>query len=396
MMTLSPLQINLIKGDIRQNGIEKKDLEEDLLDHICCILEYEGNENTPFEQVYERLKSTFFPDGYREIQEQTNYLITQKYNNMKKVMNIIGIGSSAVLMLGSIMKIQSLPASNELLLLGAIGLTLGYLPMMLILALKQSDLLLSKIRNVSGFLGAEAFIIGVLLQVLHFPGGTEFLFLGTGIILMVFLPLLVKSAGTDVLTKLQPVTASVLLLAIVSTFFAFSNKKTSHGYRDSLLSVNATLEASIDSKMIRLVDLRKTSESRELTDASQNVINYIDGLKEYIVLQVDPSSESRKLNDNNVTEQGDDLVDVMFDNKQNHQFNGPDLCEKLIKFNLELSKVKPQMNSSLLDIKDKNKWLSEMFNNKYDTNGLYGIYSLLSQIQLEVESLEIEALSTNN
>ncbi|MEQ9166742.1 MAG: hypothetical protein RLO12_10825 [Fulvivirga sp.] len=395
-MTLSPLQVDLIKGDIRQNGIELKDLQDDLLDHICCILEYEGNDNSPFDEVYERIKHQFFPDGYREIQEQTNYLITQKYNTMKKVMNVIGIGSSAVLMLGSIMKIQSLPAANELILLGAIGLTLGYLPMLLILSLKQSDMLLSKIRNVSGFLGAEAFIVGVLFQVLHLPGGQELLFLGMGIVLMIFLPLLFKSAGADALTKLQPATISVLLLAIVSTFFAFSNKKTTHGYRDSLLSVNANLESSIDSKMARLVALRKNVEAPNLTSSSQEVISYVDALKEYIVLQVDPTSKSKKLNEGNVTMEGADLRDVMFDNKANHQFNGQELLDKLSKFNKELNTIEPQIQSSLLAIKDKKAWLNEKFNNAYDTNGLYSIYCLLSQIQLEVTSLEIEALSQHN
>lgn len=395
-MTLSPLQVDLIKGDIRQNGIELKDLQDDLLDHICCILEFEGNESSPFEEVYEKVKATCFPDGYREIQEQTNYLITQKYNTMKKVMNTIGIASSAVLMLGSVMKIQSMPASNELILFGVIGLTLGYLPMLLILTLKQSDMLLSKIRNVSGFLGAETFIVGVFFQVLHLPGGSELLLLGIGIILMIFLPLLFKSAGADALTKLQPATISVLLLAIVSTFFAFSNKKTSHGYRDSLLSVNANLEASAASKMARLTLLRKSTSSSALAAASQDAINYIDGLKKYIVLQVDPDSDSKKLNDNNVVMKGDNLLDVMIQNRANHQFNGQELTDKLLKFNKELSSANPQLKSSLLNIKDKNQWLESKFNNAYDTNGLYSIYCLLSQIQLEIASLEIEALSQGN
>ncbi|MTI39757.1 hypothetical protein [Fulvivirga lutimaris] len=395
-MTLSPLQVDLIKGDIRQNGIELSELQDDLLDHICCILEYEGNEASPFDEVYERVKRQFFPDGYREIQEQTNYLITQKYNTMKKVMNVIGIGSSAVLMLGSIMKIQSLPASNELILLGAIGLTLGYLPMLLILTLKQSDMLLSKIRNVSGFFGAEAFIVGVLFQVLHLPGGQELLFLGMGIVLMIFLPLLFKSAGADALTKLQPATISVLLLAIVSTFFAFSNKKTTHGYRDSLLAVNANLEASISSKMTRLTTIRKGSNQTALNTSSQDVINYIDGLKTYIILQVDPASESKKLDNSNVIVQGDNLRDVMIENRANHQFNGQELIDKLSNFNKELKAVDPQMQSPLLAIKNENTWLNEKFNNAYDTNGLYSIYCLLSQIQLEVTSLEIEALSQHN
>ena len=126
--------------------------------------------------------------------------------------------------------------------------------------------------------------------------------------------------------------------------------------------------------------------------ASTDVINYIDGLKEYIVLEVDPASKSKMLDIENVILDGDNLKDVMILNESNHQFNGQELYEKLLKYQVELSIVAPQSNSSLLDMQDKSSWLNEQFGSK----GFYSIYCLLSQIQLEVESLEIEALSQRN
>lgn len=391
-MTLSPLQVDLIKGDIRQNGIELKDLQDDLLDHICCIMEYEGNQESSFDDIYEKTKKQFFPDGYREIQEQTNFLITQKYNNMKKVMNVIGIVGSAVLMLGSVMKIQSLLGSNEMILLGVIGLTLGYLPMLLIMMLKQSDMLLSKIRNVSGFLGAEAFIIGVFFQVLHLPGGKELLFLGMAIVLMIFLPLLVKSAGADALTKLQPATVSVLLLAIVSTFFAFSNKKTTRFHRENLVSLNANIERSFDEKMERVRTLRRSVDAPEFTNASQDAINYIRGMKQYIVLQLDPANKEKVMDANNVLNDNDALHDIFANQYANHQFNGDELYAKLMKFKTELHKTNPGLSSSLLEMKNKKEWLEEQFVYKE----FYNVYSTLSQIELELTTLEMEALSSQD
>jgi hypothetical protein len=388
-MTLSPLQVDLIKGDISQNGIELKDLQYDLLDHICCILEFEGNDNKPFEEVYEETKKTYFPEGFREIQEQTNYLITQKYNNMKTVMNSIGIGSSAILMLGSIFKTFSLPSSNELLLFGAIGLTLGYLPILLILTLKQTDLLIGKFRNISGFLGAEAFVVGIFLQVLHFPVGKEVLFLGLGIIVMIFLPLLVKSAGKDALTKLQPATISVLLLAIVSTFFAFSNKKTSHNYRNELLSINANIERSLEAKNNRLSSLRTKNMESRVTPIAEDINQYITGLKKYIVLQIDPNNTANSMDSHNVMLNNDITNDILVTNHQNHQYNGPELLAKLLVLQSEITKINQSLQVTMLDNKMDDTWLKDSFYHK----GLFNLYSTLSQIQLEVASLEIEVLN---
>lgn len=46
MRSLTDLQVELIRGDIRQNGIEMTDLEDDLLDHICFALEEELDVNS--------------------------------------------------------------------------------------------------------------------------------------------------------------------------------------------------------------------------------------------------------------------------------------------------------------------------------------------------------------
>ena len=39
MYNLSEQQIEYILNDIRRNGVEMEDLQLNLLDHICCIIE---------------------------------------------------------------------------------------------------------------------------------------------------------------------------------------------------------------------------------------------------------------------------------------------------------------------------------------------------------------------
>ena len=130
MSSLTDLQVELIRGNIRQNGIEMTDLEDDLLDHICCALEEELNVNSSFESAYSKIKSLVCPNGYREIQEETTQLLTLKFNKMRKTMNILGIIGSALLLVGSIFKLQHWPGAGVSLVLGGAILVLGYLPFM--------------------------------------------------------------------------------------------------------------------------------------------------------------------------------------------------------------------------------------------------------------------------
>ncbi len=184
MNSLSDLQIELIRGDIRQNGIEMSDLEDDLLDHICCALEEELDVNSSFESAYSRVKSLVCPDGFREIQEETTYLLTLKFNKMRKIMNILGVIGSAMLLLGSVFKLQHWPGGGILLVLGGAILTLGYLPFMFSFSLRQTDKLIGKIRNTVGYVTSTAIIVGIIFKLQHWPGA-RMLLIG-GIVMFLF------------------------------------------------------------------------------------------------------------------------------------------------------------------------------------------------------------------
>jgi hypothetical protein len=58
MYTLSDHQVEFILKDIQQKGIHTEDLQQNLLDHICCILETEMNADDDFESVYATSSST--------------------------------------------------------------------------------------------------------------------------------------------------------------------------------------------------------------------------------------------------------------------------------------------------------------------------------------------------
>jgi len=372
MNQLSALQIDLIRGDIRQNGVELKDLEEDLLDHICCTIEAEGLGNKPFEQVYESVKKQICPDGYREIQEITAELITQKYNNMKRTMNTLGIIGSSILLIGSILKHLHLAPANEALALGGLTIILGYLPLLLILSLRQTDMTLGKFRNISGYVGANMIVIGVVFQVLHYPYGKELLLAGVLIFLLLFVPLFFRSVGKEALASVHPATLTVIVLAVASSFFAFSMRQPSNAYVQSLIAINNNIEESFD---------QKYSRAGEISSEAQDAIKYIDNLKQHLLNSVEPKND--ELFRGNIFRFNESQKEIILGSS--HDYNGQILQSKLSAYVDKIQTQKPGINTILEKTKNYD-WL----NSNFSHGPLYSIYTKLSNYQLEIVSLEME------
>jgi hypothetical protein len=91
MIQLSHEQVAFILEDLKANGIDSEELRLSLLDHICCMIEEEMAPEQDFVHFYKKVMPRFFKRDLREIQEETNLLLTFKhYYAMKKVMLISG------------------------------------------------------------------------------------------------------------------------------------------------------------------------------------------------------------------------------------------------------------------------------------------------------------------
>jgi hypothetical protein len=90
MYRVSDEQIEFILNDIKQRGVEMEDLQNNLLDHICCILEQEITEENKFETAYQKVIKQFFKHALWEIEEETILLLKYKnYYKMKRFLHIL-------------------------------------------------------------------------------------------------------------------------------------------------------------------------------------------------------------------------------------------------------------------------------------------------------------------
>jgi hypothetical protein len=140
MYPLSDKQIDYIINDIRARGVEMESLQNDLVDHICCVVEQNLEASGDFENFYSSVIKTFYRKELKEIEEETISLLKNKnYYSMKKVMITSGIISAALMTMGIILKFMNMPGASFGIVTGITLFSFIFLPLMFILKVKEKQ-----------------------------------------------------------------------------------------------------------------------------------------------------------------------------------------------------------------------------------------------------------------
>ncbi|MBL7892582.1 MAG: hypothetical protein JNL63_08125 [Bacteroidia bacterium] len=223
MYTLSDSQIKFILDDIRASGIEMDDLQQNLLDHVCCIIEHELEENGDFERFYFSTIKTFYKKELKEIETETQNLLTFKnYYAMKKAMITSGTISAAAFIIGSFLKIMHWPGAIVFLGLGFITFSLIFLPLIFLLKVGEINTKRDKVVLSIGTLLGILYCFSMLFQVMHWPG-KHMIWLSTlAISFFVFIPVYFFTGIRNAETKVNTIVASILLVAVIGIQFTLT------------------------------------------------------------------------------------------------------------------------------------------------------------------------------
>src|SRR5688572_3287209 len=114
-MKLSQDRIEMIRRHITNNDVTTETLRDDLLDHICCVIERKMEKDISFENALSEALYEVAPHGLDEIQRKTFYLLkSPKIIFMKRVIYSIGLVSACALSLGWLFNILRWPGGREL------------------------------------------------------------------------------------------------------------------------------------------------------------------------------------------------------------------------------------------------------------------------------------------
>jgi len=191
-MNVSADQLRTIAGVIDKSTITIRTLHDDLLDHLCCVVETKMARGKDFEIALNEAVRELAPGGLHEIEKETYLLLNPKILFMKKVMYGSGLIFSIMVAVGLLLKLLHLMGSNELMLVGMVGFVIVYLPLVLkIRAGRQTPKsFLERTRDLLGLISAFMLSAGGILKIIGAVGANETLFLGTVVFSFGFLPFL--------------------------------------------------------------------------------------------------------------------------------------------------------------------------------------------------------------
>jgi hypothetical protein len=211
-MQLSETQIQFIENDIAARGIAMESLQQELLDHICCILEQRNGE--PFETAYASVIRSFYKKELKEIETETILLQNHKnYYAMKKGLIYSGIASALLLVAGIVFKFLYLPGASALIVSAIFIFCFAFIPLLSILRAKEKQT--SREKSIVAFAGIAVFLLSLsfVFRVQHWMGAMIMFYLGIGILALLFLPLYLISGLKNPETKFNTLITSVLIVA---------------------------------------------------------------------------------------------------------------------------------------------------------------------------------------
>jgi hypothetical protein len=236
---LTDEQIAFILNDIRRNGIELEELQLDLLDHICCVIETELTPENNFEDFYRSILPRFYKRSLREIEEETQLLLTFKnYYTMKKIMIISGTFSAFTVLIGSLFKVMHWPGAAMLFVLAIALFSFIFLPILSVIRIKEQTKTNDKIVIIAAAIFGSAISLAILFKVMHWPFATLLWILALAILFFIFLPIYFFGGIRNPETKTNTIVSSILILIAGGLLFLITNLRGSHAFDEAIVNAD--------------------------------------------------------------------------------------------------------------------------------------------------------------
>jgi len=296
MYQLSDKQIDHILNDIGARGVEMESLQQNLLDHICCIIEQDLEENGDFESFYQKTIKTFYKDALWEIEEETLLLLTFKnYYTMKKAMIVSGTISTALLSMGLIFKFMHWPGASLGILLGIGTLSLIFLPLMFLLKIKEKQNVKDKLTIGIGAFAGILISLGILFKIMHWPYANIMMTSSLTILLLVFLPFYFFSGIRNPETKVNTIVSSILLISASGLLLTLMRSPRASFLIDKQLTETYLRDDQLLRVEIKDIRLMGDSTNSELNKKGEEIIAHCDVIKKrFIELESENGSTDLK------------------------------------------------------------------------------------------------------
>lgn len=339
MYTLSDQQIDFILDDIRRNGIELEDLQYNLLDHVCCIIERELEANGDFEQFYQSAIRKFYNQRLAELEEETQSLLTFKhYYTMKKLMIGSGIFSAVVFSFGILFKFNHWPGASALISVGILSLSFIFLPLYFTLKIQEKKETKDKILAGLTSLVCIGMSLSVLFKVMHWPYANT---LGMGslvVLALVFLPVYFITGIRNPDTKVNTILSSVLIIGGCGLFLTLVSSPKATQYRNEVITSTLMRSEMIMQSELRMLNQLQKRDSGSINPVAKEITALCESMKSEIVLKETGSPELTGDNGCKAGSIDDGLIETYFMGEHSLQPQYDALKQKITEYNQQLDK----------------------------------------------------------
>lgn len=283
MVVLSDNQVQSILDDLRRKGIKRKELQLDLLDHICCLMEEEMDQPSDFQACYDRILPQFFRRELQEIQAETDLLfIFKNYYTMKKMMLYSGGITAILFTVGAWFKIMHWPGA-AILLVGSIFIfSTIFLPLLSVLKVKEVKPIREKLIIAIAAIFALLFCVSVMFKIMHWPFANIMWLLALGILMLCFLPIYFFGGIRNPETRVNTMVSSVLILIAGGLLFTLTNLKSSKWTEDigaiQKQQIQETI-ASFDVIKAKGTDEKKSEWIKQSEQLRFNIMSHMEALE---------------------------------------------------------------------------------------------------------------------
>jgi len=349
MYRLSDQQVDYVLADIQRRGVKMEDLQNNLLDHVCCMLENSMQAGDEFEKKYEQTIQTFFRKELSEIEDETIHLLTYKnYYAMKKALMITGTFSVCSFIMGTFFKTMHWPGANVLLVSGIASLSFLFLPLFFLVKTKESGSIREKIVFAAGTILGLLYCMAVLSLIMHWKiGKPGTLWIVTcAFAFFVFVPLYFFSGIRKPEKKLNTIVVSILVIVAAGLHFTLVNLRPTnpeikmYGYLQ-----NEQLLEKMSSSLVQ--PSKPYSAHRELVTAIHQRCNDLKGM--ILASATGVTTMPEDIEKKNLLIEENNLGNVFNGNPSaNNLF--ADLKRMVIKYNAENNAGKIPVEHSILEI----------------------------------------------
>ena len=180
-----------IKADLVRRGLTYERLMDDLLDHICCMVEENMEEGEDFESSYNHVLDYIGENRIPEIQHQTLLNLDKKFQLMKKFTYIFGLSAAILTIIGSLFKRMHWPGAGVMITAGMVLIVLVFLPLYFITSYREQPERKNPVYPIVGYLTLALLLAGASFKVMHWPGAGYLINTSIGFLLIAFVPLYV-------------------------------------------------------------------------------------------------------------------------------------------------------------------------------------------------------------